>query len=248
MLGFNGRHDRAEAWVREQAGKLIEGIIEDQRQAIRAVIEEGVTSGKNPRAIALDIIGRVNKVTGRREGGLIGLSSAQTDAVIKAARELASGDPKAMLRYLNRTRRDARFDRLVRKAIEGGKKLSAADQARIIGRYKDRLLQLRGENIARTEALNAYRAGRHEGFAQLADSGTIRREQIKVTWSATGDLRTRDTHIALNKQEVTFGNFFVSPSGALLEYPGDVTHGAPGSEVINCRCYADYKIKRDPYT
>lgn len=241
VLGFDGRHPRAERWVKERSSTLIENIIADQRQGIRAYIEAGVQAGQGPQKIALEIIGRINRVTGRREGGIIGLNSQQSEAVARARAELNNLDAN----YFTRKRRDRRLDSVVRKSIADGKPLSPADIDRAVGRYADRLLQLRGETIARTEAITALRAGTHEGFQQLIDSGSVQRDQVKVEWSATGDGRTRDTHAAMNKQRVTFGQAFISPSGALMDYPGDTSHGAPGAETIQCRCVANYRIKRN---
>lgn len=193
-------------------------------------------------------MGRINRATGKREGGIIGLNSQQTDAVIRAARELASGDPTQMLNYLGRKRRDARFDGLVRKAMEAGKPLSQADIDKITGRYKDRLLKLRGETIARTEMLNGLRAGRHEQWQQAIEKG-LDANRVRVTWGATGDARTRDTHMLLNKTKVKFGQVFTTLTGVRMAYPGDVTQ--PGNnakllaaETIQCRCYAAYSIVR----
>lgn len=241
VLGFDGRHPRAERWVREQSSTLIENIIADQRDGIRAYLFEGVKAGRNPRNMALDMVGRINRVTGRREGGIIGLNSQQTEAVLRARAELTNLDAN----YFTRKRRDRNLDAVVRKAIAEGKPLSQADIDRRIGRYTDRLLQLRAETIARTEAITALRAGTHEGFQQLIDSGSVRRDQVRIEWSATGDGRTRDTHAAMNKQSVTFGEAFTSPSGARMDYPGDTSHGAPGAETIQCRCIANYRIKRN---
>src|SRR5690606_24738641 len=117
------------------------------------------------------------------------------------------------------------------KAIKDGKQLSEADLRRVVSRYKDRLLKMRADAIARTETLNALRAGRHEGFKQLIDSGKVRADQVVVTWSATMDGRTRDTHRSMNGQKIRMGQLFTSPSGAMFEYPGDVTHGAPPEEI-----------------
>ena len=216
---------------------MIEGITREGLESARAVIQAGLAEGRNPTDIARDLVGRMEG--GKRVGGIIGLNSQQTEAAIQARAELTRLDPA----YFQRKRRDARFDPLVRRAIRDGKPLSQADIDRIAGRYKDRLLKLRGDTIARTEALNALRAGRHEGYEQLIESGAVRRDQVKVTWRATGDARTRDTHMAMQGQQITFGQLFTSPSGARLEYPGDVTHGAPGSETIQCRCFAEYRVR-----
>ena len=148
----------------------------------------------------------MNRATGRREGGLIGLTSNQTAYVYGkrdetgvlvqrgAVQQLQDLDPA----YFNRKRRDARFDRTVSKAIREGKRLSQADVDRITGAYKDRLLGYRGEVIARTETLAALQAGKMEAARQLVDSGKVLPSQVKKVWRATGDSRTRDTHLALN--------------------------------------------------
>ncbi len=240
VLGFNGRHYRAETWTRLKSSELIQGINADTIEGVRAYVAASIETGRAPRSTALDIVGRVNRATGRREGGIIGLNAPQVDAVMRARAELS--DPALMSNYFTRKRRDTRFDGIVRRAMEAGKSVAAADIDRIIGRYNDRLLKLRGETIARTEALNAQRAGRHEGWQQVIDSGAVRADQVQVRWQATGDARTRDTHLAMNGQKVKFGALFISPSGAQMEYPGDVTHGAPGSEIIACRCTGIYRI------
>jgi hypothetical protein len=229
--------------MREQAGNLIEGILEDSKEAVRLAVEAGQREGLNPRATALEITGRINRATGLREGGILGLNSAQTDAVIRARAELLSGDPAQMRNYLTRGRRDARFDRLVQKAIKNGKPLSRADVDRITGRYKDRLLALRGEVIARNETLAGLNAGKEEGIRQLVDAGKVQRSQVKKIWRATGDDRTRDSHLALNGVEAGLDEPFISPlTGAQMMYPHDTSRGAPASEIIQCRCFYEVKI------
>lgn len=210
---------------------------------MRLVLEAGQTEGRNPRATALDIVGRLNRATGRREGGILGLNSAQTDAVIRARQELLSGDPAQLRNYLTRARRDKRFDRIINKAIRDGKPVARADVDAITGRYKDRLLQLRGETIARTETLAGLNAGKEESIRQLIEAGKVQRTQVKKIWRATGDDRTRDSHMALNGAEIGIDEAFTSPlTGAQMMFPHDTSRGAPASEVIGCRCYMEFKI------
>jgi hypothetical protein len=203
----------------------------------------GQIEGRNPRATALDITGRMNRATGRREGGIIGLSSTQTDAAIRARAELLSGDPAQLRNYMTRARRDKRFDSIVRRALKDGKPIARADVDKITGRYKDRLLALRGEMIARTEALAGLNAGKEEGIRQLIDSGKLPRSAVKKRWRATGDGRTRDSHAAMNDQEVGIDDAFVSPlTGAQLMFPHDASRGAPASEIIGCRCFYEIRV------
>ena len=185
----------------------------------------------------------MNRATGLREGGILGLTSGQTDAVIRARAELLSGDPAQLRNYLTRARRDQRYDRLVFKAIREGRSVAKADVDRIAGRYKDRLLAYRGEVIARNETLAGLQSGKMEGMQQLIDSGKVRASQVTKVWRATGDSRTRDSHMALNGAEAGWGQPFVSPlTGARMQYPHDASMGAPASELIQCRCYMETKI------
>lgn len=205
---------------------------------MRNFLTAGAT--RPPRETALEIVGRINRETGRREGGIVGLTSGQTDAVIRARMELS--DPDTMGNYFTRKRRDARFDKIVREALKSGKPVAKADADKIIGRYKDRLLAYRGETIARNEALAAMNAAKQEGIMQMIDSGKVPASAVTKVWSATGDARTRDSHMALNGKEIGIYEAFVTPQGHRMLHPHDTTLGAPGSETIQCRCFFQVKI------
>ncbi|MGN0933240.1 phage minor head protein [Falsigemmobacter intermedius] len=244
-LGFDGRHVRAERWLRDRSSELIVDVIEDQKQMARDVIRGAMEQGQNPRTTALDLVGRMNNATGKREGGFIGLHSVSAGAVKNAEKELRALDAG----YFQRERRDKRFDGTVRKAIDSGKPLAEADVQRIVQRYRDRLKKLRGDTIARTESLNALRAGQFEGFQQLVDSGRVRSDQIRITWSATMDSRTRHDHRHLNGETVRMGQYFEPVAGVRMQYPGDLTHStdpkALAGQTINCRCWPDIRIRYD---
>lgn len=240
-LRFDIRNPRAESWLRDHSSRLVTAITEQQREGIQAVVADGTRLGRNPRATALDLVGRVSKETGRRVGGVIGLTSKQTQYVLNARRELLSIDSTKLQNYLDRKRRDRRFDAIVAKAIREEKAISMATVDRITARYADRLLKLRGENIARTEALTAFSAGREEAFAQAIDMG-VKPENVTGTWRDAGDGRVRHTHHAMNGQKRPWGQPFVSPSGARLMYPGDTSLGAGAEEIVGCRCVKMVRI------
>lgn len=240
-VNFDLRNMRAERWLADESSKLVTEIVEDQRAAIRAAVSRGTSLGQNPRRTALDLVGRIG-TNGRRSGGVVGLTSQQEQFVSRARAELASGDPAQMKRYLGRTRRDKRLDGIVNRAIKAKKPVSADDIEKMVGRYSDKLLQLRGENIARTEAITAFNEAREEAFRQAADTGAISPKNVKKVWSSTGDGRTRESHSALNGKEVGLNDPFDSPTGAKMLHPGDTSLGAGGEDVINCRCMVTYRV------
>ncbi len=103
---FDIRSPAAEAWLRDHSSTLVREIIDDQRAAIRARLVAGMEAGRNPRDVALDLVGRVDRATGRRVGGIIGLTAYQEAIVRNYAAELARADAAALDRQL----RDPRYD------------------------------------------------------------------------------------------------------------------------------------------
>lgn len=240
VIRFNIRNPRAETWLRDHSSQAVTRIIEDQRNAIRAALQAGMERGVNPRTAALDIVGRVNRATGKREGGIIGLTSTQEAAARAARDELASGDAALLRNYLTRERRDRRFDRSVASAIREGRPVPAAIVASATDRYRARLLELRGSTIARTEALASLHAARQEAYLQAVEDGKVAEADIRRVWQSAGDSRVRHTHAILHGKSAGLREPFRSASGAMLMFPGDPS--APPSETINCRCGIRYDV------
>lgn len=222
--------------MKNAAGTLIREITQDQQSMVRAAILHGLEAGRGPRSLALDLVGRVEGNS--RKGGLIGLTSKQAGWVRGARRQLEDMDRG----YFERTLRDRRFDRMVSKAIREGKPIPKSDIDRIVGRYSDRMLKARGDIIARTETLKALNAGRHESIQQLVETGQVPASAVTAEWRSTPSGRTRDSHAAMHGQKIKLGGLFQSPSGALLEFPGDTSHGAGPEEVCNCRCFVRINV------
>lgn len=239
-IRFDVRHPTADAWLRTHSSELITGIVQDQKMAIREVLAEGIAAGRAPRTTALNIVGRLSRATGRREGGIIGLTGQQERYVASMRARLASGDVDEMRKVLSMERRDKRFDRAIMSAISQGKKLDAEAITRMTGRYADRLLLLRGETIARTETMGALNQGQIESMNQLIGKGLVNRDVVVKVWHSVGDNKVRHTHHALNRKSVGIDQSFVSPSGALIAYPGDPK--APAAERVCCRCWMETKI------
>jgi hypothetical protein len=236
VLRFDARNPRAERIIADHSADLITRTTADMRGAARQHLVSGQVAGRNPRATALDLIGRVDRVTGRRVNGILGLTAQQEGYVASARQELLSGDPEALRNYLTRARRDRRFDRQVAAALRDGRPLDQATVSRITGRYSDRLLQLRGETVARTETLAGLNMGSHEAAEQMIEQAGVARQNVRKIWIATRDSRTRDSHASINRDSVGMDERFANG----LLYPHQP--GAPASEVINCRCRLDYRV------
>lgn len=242
---FDPGNPRAADWIRRFSGNLITGLVDGERRQARDFIADGMARGAHPRAVALDLVGRISRATGNREGGLIGLSAPQR-AYVQAARiELASADPKLLKHYLTRVRRDRRYDRTVLKAISEGKAIDRDTASLMATRYSARLVQLRGEVIARTEGLPAIRAAKHEAFRQLVNDGRVADQDIERGWSTTRDGRERHTHGGMDGQVVRgLDTPFESSSGALFMFPGDTSLGAGTEEIAACRCDEWIAVRR----
>lgn len=241
VVRFDRRNYRAVAWLRDHSSAAVTRILEDQRSAIRTALASGMQEGVNPRTSALDIVGRTDRMSNQRSGGIIGLTEQQAEFAETAKIELRSGDPALLGNYLERTRRDKRFDSTVRKAIKAEQPVPADVAAKAVAAYKRRLLELRGQTIARTEAMTALQSAKHQAYQQLVDDGSVDEADIERQWVDSHDFRVRHTHRGLNGQRRQLNQAFVSPSGARLMYPGDPR--APAAERIGCRCDVIYRIK-----
>jgi hypothetical protein len=236
VIRFNGRNYRAEQWLKQHSSQEITRIIDDQRLAIRNAIERGMQAGDNPNKTALDLIGRIDPVTKKRTGGIVGLSEPQEAAVDRAKQELREGKYSE---YLQRAARDKRFDKAIAVAKRDGKPLTEAQIEKAIGRYSDKLLQLRGFTISRTEALASLHAAQYEALLQMVESGTVNADQVKRVWDDSGDSHVRFDHAVADGQEVGLYEAF-TVGGARMMYPGDPAGGA--KQTVMCRCHCRTKI------
>lgn len=236
VLRFDARNPRAETWLKSNSSNLVTRIIDEQKSSLRGALLEGLSAGRNPRSTALDIVGRLDKATGKRVGGLVGLSAVQERAVAKARQELSTGDYAA---YLTRARRDKRFDKTIAAAAKAQKALTEEQIGKMIGRYSDSLLLLRGETIARTETLASLHESQDEAMQQLVSTGKVQANQIRRVWNATKDKRTRPDHAAAHGQSVGLNELF-DIGGKPMRYPGDPAGGP--ENVINCRCAVVMRI------
>ena len=241
---FNVRSPRAEAWLAEVSSQLVTAITQDQRAAIREALREGMEAGRNPYTVARSIVGTYNRQRRRREGGIIGITAVQRRYVSNtdpnyppgARQQLLSGDPEMMKAYLTRERRDRTHDRTVARAIREGRALTPSEVDKIVGRYADRLLGLRGDTIARTEMMGALSGASREGVEQVVDTGRVQRQFITKRWRTVRDARVRDSHRHLEGAVVGLDERFSNG----LRHPHE--RGAPARETVACRCMVTHSV------
>jgi len=238
VFRFDVRNSRAEAWLRDHSSQLVTRLTNEAMTNVRVTLQQGMIDGRNPRNVALDIVGRYDPVTKRRVGGIIGLTEQQEGWIRNTRRDLENLSEN----YFTRELRDKRSDSIVRRAIDEGKPLSAADVDRLVDRSTDLTLKYRAEVIARTEAMQSLNASEYEATLQAVDLGATKVSAVKREWDDTGDKRTRPSHRVMNGQRVGLYETFKSPSGVELRYPGDTSNpgNAPAktvaAETIMCRC------------
>lgn len=241
---FNVANPEAEAEIASIGAQLVTNATEDTKQVIRDTILAGYSKGLGPKEIALDLAGRINETTGKREGGVLGLSRPLASAALNLRDRLNSGDPSEMSKVLGMGLRDARFDAMIRRSIESGKPLSSEAVQKMYDRYVNNALKHRAETVARTETGQATQAAGRQAFKQGMSKAGVDPKAIVRVWDASGDSRVRNSHRALDGQRVPgLDKPFVSPvTGGRMLYPHDRSLGAKPEDVIKCRCVVEYVI------
>ncbi|MCS0459533.1 head morphogenesis protein [Rhizobium favelukesii] len=233
----------AEANLRTLSSTMITNITEGTVAAARETIVAGYSQGSGPNKIALDLVGRKSAVTGKREGGVLGLNGPQAELVERTRINLLSGDPALMKKYLALKTRDKRLDGRVKRAIAAAKPLDAETLNNVLMRLRDNNLRLRGYTVARTETVTAVLSAKHEAFLQALSKSNRDATLVTRKWRSSGRSNVRHTHQVLNGQEIRGMDLpFQSPSGALLRYPGDTSLGAGAAEVASCVCDVEYNF------
>lgn len=260
VFRFDMTNPRAEAKIRTEAASRVVGYVEEQVEAARQVIADGFQRGEGPQTIATDIAGRINPISGRREGGIVGLSDPQVGYVDNMRRRLLSGDPDEMMKVLGsfdkdgkwkegtgQTLRDRRYDRTIKKAIRdvaAGKPnpLTRDKIDEMAAKYSDRLLERRAEDIARTETAQGVEMARAEATKQALDKAGLPDNAVTKTWVHQGGFRNaRDVHLAMNGKTVDGIDMpFILPDGSVMLYPHDPAGGVKNN--ANCRCRGDQAI------
>lgn len=228
---FNIRNPAAEQWLRDNSSTLVKEVLDDQRTLIQNHLRVSLQNGDNPRTAALDLVGRVG-ASGRRENGIIGLTSSQAEWVRNYEAALRSDNPADALNY---NLRDARFDRTVEKGDLTDSQINA-----MVDAYTNRALRYRAETIALNETVGALHEAQAQAVQQALDTGALERKHLTKIWHTAHDDRVRESHKAMDGQEVSIDEKFVSGAGNFLDRPHDPA--APPEEIIGCRCWMETRV------
>lgn len=239
-FGFNGRHPRAERIIAQMGADLVTETGSPGAEAIRAVLMEGQEKGTGAAKVARALAGSVNRLTGIREGGILGLDAPRAQRSVRVRQILS--DPDQIAEYFNGKnprygRTDRRYDAMVRKAIAEGRALSDADVDKIAKMHDARLLKDRAKMIAENEAFTAQAQGRNEAYRQLLDRADV--ESVNKKWQHASAKEPRIDHLRINGETVGFDQPFPAmDDGAVLYFPHDPRGGVQHS--VNCRCSVVY--------
>lgn len=260
VFRFDMTNPRAEARIRTEAAARVVGYVDEQIATARRVIADGYARGEGPQTIATEIAGRINPISGRREGGIVGLSDPQAGYVESMRARLLSGNPVEMMKVLGDfdkegrwkegtglTLRDRRYDPQIKRAIAAVAKgkpnpLTRDKIDEMTAKYADRLLARRAEDIARTETAQGVMLARAEATKQALEKSGLDEQAVTKGWRHLGGLdHARDTHLAMHGKTVTGLTMpFILPDGSVMQHAHDPVGGARNN--ANCRCATDFDV------
>jgi hypothetical protein len=257
---FDMTNPRAEQIIRTQAASRVVGYVDEQIEAARKIIADGFERGEGPQSIATDIAGRVNPISGKREGGIIGLSDPQVSYVQSMKARLLSGDADEMVKVLGgfdkdgkwvpgtgMTLRDRRYDAKIKaaiKAVAAGKPNPLSDDTvtEMTAKYSDRLLKRRAEDISRTETAQGVMLARSEATKQALNKSGLPDNAVEKFWRHNGGVHhARNWHLAMNNKSVVGIDMpFHLPDGSTMLHSHDPAGGVRNN--VSCRCSTDFDV------
>lgn len=238
-FGFSGRHPRAEKIISEIGARMVSEIGAPDPEAIRAILLNGAEQGRGAARVARDLAGTINRATGSREGGIIGLDGPRARQAAKV-REILSNPARIDEYFIGNSPRftstDRRFDAAVRKAMSEGRALSPDQVDKVSRAHEARLLKARGKTIAQNEAFTAQAMGRHEAYKQMSSRNDV--EVVLKKWQHGFSRKPRPDHIRMDGEVRGLDEFFVMDDLTPMSFPHDPAGGADHS--VNCRCTVVY--------
>lgn len=199
--------------IRGLQTRVIQGLTEDMRAAVRQEVEVALRAGANPREAAR-VLRRV-----------LSLAPNQAEAVRNFEAMLKAGDREALTRVL----RDRRFDSTLERALGAeGDGLEAGQIEKMVDAYRRRMEAYNAETQARTAALDAQKLAQRLTWDDAVRAGTVDGSELLKRWSGVLDDRERESHLEMEGEVVPWNEPF--SNGQMI----------PGEDEYNCRCIAVY--------
>jgi hypothetical protein len=191
----------------------------EARVGVRVAVEEGLRAGRNP----------VDVARGLRD--VVGLGKSQAVWVTNLRAELEAGRLSTALR---RQLVNGNIARTIEARLRNGKPLTAAEINKIVGTYSDKMRAFHAETVARTMTLDLLRHGQIAGLRAAVADGEYAGLRLLKQWHTTIDGRQRDSHEALDGEEIALDDVWFDDDGTTMT-PRDVPGG------WQCRCAMSFR-------
>lgn len=238
MIRFRDRV--AENWLRSKSKASPDGANAPIDAELYRIVADGFERGDNPRKVGLELAGRVNPETGKRENGLITLDKLEEKIIIDFENFLNIPSEE----YFKFELRNRKFDRSMRRHIRENTNPSSERIKKLVNEFEAKLIKQKADNFAQSLMLAALNRSNFISIKEATFRNNRNPLAITRVWESCGDDKVRESHRALDGQKVAgFEDCFISPiTGAKMLYPGDQSHGAPDAEIRGCRCSIRYEI------
>ncbi len=194
-LSFNLMNPESVKAINSYTFDLIQQVTADTKSAIQQVLQRAFTEGGHPYEQAREI------------RSVIGLTANQERAVQNYRAALEGGTSSDLRSALDRALRDGRYDKTVLRAINDNAPLKADKIDAMVERYRQRYIDYRAKNIARTESIRASNSGQRELWRQAREQGLLK-SNAKRRWETSGDDRTCDVCDGLDGETAGFDEEF----------------------------------------
>ena len=235
------RDQWAESWLKFKSGNLLmrfRGLMVTEAQS---TLSRGLEKGANPRSVGLELAGRINPQTGKREGGSLKLDESEQAEIEEFRQCIVRLDPN----FFNFDLRDRRLDKSFRVAIRDDKPVPRERIEVQVTRLENKMLKRKADRIAMTAMMSAMNRSEFLQTKHALEGSDLLNEDCTRVWKCVGDDRVRPSHRALDGYSIVgFDEPFVSPkTGARMMYPGDTSLGAKEDDTDECRCRVRYVIR-----
>jgi hypothetical protein len=180
-VGFDILNPKHIDAIRTLETRVIQTLQQEQRDVIRAHIENGLRDGKGVRSVARGI------------RDVVGLAPNQLKAVDSFRKALEEGDVSKALGYKLRDKR-----------LKVSEAMTPAQIDRAVEAYKRKFIAHHANTVATTATLDALKKGQHLVWQDAIDRGLVDGSRLQKTWVQVQRPTKRDEHIPLNGETVPF--------------------------------------------